>query len=89
MGGALSSQDLWPSNLKKIIAYKEKTVALYHIHRNIPILPSLNVILYTKASASALTTLSPTTNQPVCCTCLLLIMLAVSQTKCLRPLKEW
>lgn len=46
-------------------------------------------IPYKKASASELTTLRPTTNQPVCCTCLLVIMLAVSQTKCLKPLNEW
>ena len=63
---------------------KKRVITFYHVQSSKSHLPS-----YKKANASELTTLRPTTNQPVCCTCLLVIMLAVSQTKCLKPLNEW
>lgn len=34
-------------------------------------------------------TLAPTTNHPDCCTRLFVIMLAVSQIKCLTPFMQW
>lgn len=42
---------------------------------------------YMKASANAEITDAPTTNQPLCATFLFEIIDAVSQTKCLMPLK--
>lgn len=81
----LDSPDLTPSKKYEQhsilqAVFTKKKFALYHIQSS---------SYYKKASASELTTLRPTTNQPVCCTCLLVIMLAVSQAKCLKPLKEW
>jgi hypothetical protein len=44
---------------------------------------------YKKVKPSAVTTLKPTTDQPVWMTCLFVKVLPVSQAKCLNPLKLW